>query len=185
MVVARSARRAPADLFGYPAGDTVPTRTYLVMTDRSRLVPARAPDSPAALVRMRRCSPSLYRFLYREVGRAHRWTDRLPWTDDELRAYLATDGLELWLLMCDGTPAGYAELQRLAGGRVELVYFGLLPEFIGNGLGGWFLGEAVARAWDGDTRLVTLNTCTFDHPHAFANYRTRGFEIERSEDYEA
>lgn len=163
----------------------MPTRTYLVMADRSRLVPGRVPDVPASLVRARRCPVSLYRYLYAEVGRAHRWTDRLAWTDDQVRAYLATAGLELWLLLCDGTPAGYAELQRMGGGRVEVVYFGLLPDFIGAGLGGWFLGEAVARAWEGGTLAVTLNTCTFDHPHALANYRARGFEVERAEDYEA
>jgi GNAT superfamily N-acetyltransferase len=154
------------------------------MAHPSRLRPGRPPGAPASLVRMLRCPVSLYRFLYTEVGRRHRWTDRLAWSDETMGAYLATEGLELWLLLYESTPAGYAELQRMPAGRVEIVYFGLLPEFIGLGLGGWFLGEAVARAWEGGTQVVTLNTCTFDHAHALANYQARGFEVERREEYE-
>jgi prephenate dehydrogenase len=166
-----------------PAWREVPAvRTYLEMTAR----PARLPFPPGIACRVERvdpCPPAFFRYLYREVGRAWHWTDRLVWNDDDIRAYLAQPGLELWVLQVDGAPAGYAELHRREGGEVELVYFGLMPDAIGRGLGGAFLSAAVDRAWDGETRRVWLHTCTLDHPHALSNYRKRGFRVVREEHY--
>ena len=43
--------------------------------------------------------------------------------------------------------AGYYELRRDKDGGVEIAYFGLLPEFIGRGLGGALLTSAIEEAW--------------------------------------
>ena len=58
------------------------------------------------------CPASFWRYLYTEVGRAYRWVDRLPWTDDEIRAYLEDPAVSLWLMTVGGAPAGYFELRR-------------------------------------------------------------------------
>src|SRR5438132_6320297 len=42
--------------------------------------------------------------------------------------------------------AGYYQLRRDDGGGVEIAYFGLLPEFIGRGLGGPLLTSAIEQA---------------------------------------
>jgi GNAT superfamily N-acetyltransferase len=68
---------------------------------------------------------------------------------------------------------------------VEIVYFGLLPEFIGRGAGKAFLDAVVAEAWRADTNRVWLHTCTLDHERALANYVAGGFRIVREEPYEA
>jgi GNAT superfamily N-acetyltransferase len=60
---------------------------------------------------------------------------------------------------------------------VEIVYFGLLPRFVGRGLGGQLLTAAVQRAWQRTTVRVWLHTCTLDHPRAVANYLARGFRL--------
>ncbi len=63
------------------------------------------------------------------------------------------------------------------------MYFGLLPEFIGRGLGGPLLTAAVRRAWEiPGARRVWLHTCTEDHPQALANYLSRGFSVFRVEE---
>ncbi len=83
----------------------------------------------------------------------------------------------------DGTPAGYAELEAQPGGDVEIKYFGLLPAFIGLGLGGALLTDIIRRALALDgARRVWLHTCDLDHPGALANYQRRGFRIFKIEE---
>jgi GNAT superfamily N-acetyltransferase len=76
-----------------------------------------------------------------------------------------------------GTPAGYFELERQAKGNVEIAYFGLLPGFIGKGLGAYLLTFATRRAWDMGAARVWVHTCDLDHPRTLANYQARGFRI--------
>jgi GNAT superfamily N-acetyltransferase len=62
-------------------------------------------------------------------------------------------------------------------GNVEIAYFGLLPGFIGKGLGAYLLTAATRRAWDMGATRVWVHTCDLDHPRALANYQARGFRI--------
>jgi len=80
-----------------------------------------------------------------------------------------------------GTPAGYFELER-DGDAVEIVSFGLLPAFIGRGLGKRLLDAAARRAWALGPQRVWVHTCSLDGPAALANYRGRGFEIYDEQD---
>ena len=82
-----------------------------------------------------------------------------------------------------GAPAGYFELRRDRAGGIEIVYFGLLPEFTGRGLGGHMLTAAVERAWSQGAERVWLHTNTLDHPSALPNYLKRGFTAFHSEDF--
>jgi GNAT superfamily N-acetyltransferase len=86
----------------------------------------------------------------------------------------------------EGVPAGYAELDGRVEGEIELAYFGLVPDFIGQRLGPWLLDWAVRRAWIG-ARRVWVHTCTLDHPGALAMYERAGFvrfktEVEIADD---
>jgi prephenate dehydrogenase len=178
------ADRAPAWVGTAPERTTPAVRTYLEQVERPRPDVA-WPDSGWRLSRLTSCPASFYRFLYREVGRPWHWIDRLPWTDDRIRGYLATPGLEIWLLAQAGTPAGFAELERRSDGSVEIVYFGLLPEFLGRRVGRPFLAAVLDRAWDGGTTRITVNTCTLDHARALPTYLAGGFRVVREEHYQA
>ena len=158
-------------------------RTYLEMRSPEALRPARLADPAVRLEHAERCYPALFRFLYAEVGRRYRWTDRLDWSDDEIRAHLGGGDISIWLLMVHGTVAGYFELRRDAEGGVEIAYFGLVEEFIGHGLGGHLLTLAAETAWRFTTTRVWLHTCTFDHPGALPNYIRRGFIPYKTEEY--
>jgi GNAT superfamily N-acetyltransferase len=83
--------------------------------------------------------------------------------------------------MADGVPAGFAELDRRTKGEIELVQFGLLPEFIGQGLGRYFLRWAIDRAWGYQPRRFWLHTDTQDHPAALPNYLKAGFAVDKGE----
>lgn len=133
--------------------------------------------------RMERGTVSLFRFLYQEVGQAYHWTDRLGWSEDMVRDYLDTPEVSVWLMSWEDAPAGYFELRKHDDASVEIVYFGLLPDFIGRGWGKYLLTRAVESAWQMHPSRVWLHTCTLDHPAALPNYVKRGFRPVRQEFY--
>jgi ribosomal protein S18 acetylase RimI-like enzyme len=159
-------------------------RTYLEMIDPSALDGAPSPGPDAVVERADDAPPALWRFLYTEVGREYHWVDRLGWTDDEIAAYLSDPALELWVLRAGGETAGYFELRKHPDGAVEIAYFGLLPAFVGRGLGKFLLTCAVERAWALGAARVWLHTSSLDHPSALSNYLSRGFSIWKQETYE-
>jgi len=160
-------------------------RTYLELTEPAAGEAPVAPDPNARVERVVDCPASFFRYLYVEVGRAYHWRDRLGWTDELIRDRLADPSVSLYLLSVAGAPAGYFELQRHPDRSVEIVYFGLLPEFIRRGLGKYLLGEAVAEAWRLSASRVWLHTCSLDDEAAMPNYLARGFRPFRTETYEA
>ena len=159
------------------------TRTYLEMKSLADLKPAPVPQSESRVERLAHCSPDLFRYLYAEVGRAFRWTDRLAWTDAQVGRHLADSRTSIWLLSSGGAQAGYFELREHDDGSVEIAYFGLLPDFIGRGWGKYLLTQATQAAWEVGPNRVWLHTCTLDHPSALPNYLKRGFQPVRTEVY--
>ncbi len=152
------------------------TTWFLQMTDRDQMAAAPEPDPDLEVRQAELPSPELSRMLYTGVGSDWSWTDRLGWSWDEWHARLARDEVETWVGWLRGTPAGYFELER-DGDAVEIASFGLLPAFIGRGLGKRLLDAAARRAWALGPRRVWVHTCSLDGPAALANYRGRGFEI--------
>jgi len=158
-------------------------RTYLEMTDPSALDGA-PPPGPGVDVRREENAPaSLWRSLYTGVGREYHWVDRLGWTDGEIRDYLADPALEFWVMRVEGEAAGYFELRADADGGIEIAYFGLLPAFVGRGLGKFLLTRAVEHAWARGASRVWLHTSSLDHTSALPNYLARGFSIWKQEIY--
>jgi GNAT superfamily N-acetyltransferase len=152
------------------------TTTYLEMTDPAQLRRAREPGIPFRPMRAELPCPELNRFLYTAVGNDWIWYERLSWDRERWLRYLERPSLETWLGYARGTPAGYFELER-DGSDVEIVYFGLLPDFIGNGLGGALATAAIERAWQMGAGRVWVHTCDLDHPSALGNYQARGMVI--------
>lgn len=159
------------------------TRTYLEVRDASELKSARNDDPNIRIEQIEDCSPSFYRHLYVEVGRNYHWVDRLPWTDEEIRAHLGQPEISLWLMTYEGKSAGYFELRRCEDGSTEIAYFGLVPEFIGRGLGKHLLTCATEQAWTDGANRVWLHTCTLDDKAAMPNYLKRGFKPFKTEKY--
>jgi GNAT superfamily N-acetyltransferase len=159
-------------------------RTLLEMRSPADLSPAATPDPEPMVERLQPCSPAMFRYLYAEVGRAFRWTDRLSWTDEQVARHLADPRTSLWLLSWHEMPAGYFELRAHDDNSVEIAYFGLLLEFIGRGWGKYLLTRAAGAAWALGPARVWLHTCTLDHPAALPNYVNRGFRPVREEIYE-
>ena len=159
------------------------TRTYLEMRDASELFAAHCDDPHVRIEQMLVCSPSFNRNLYVKVGKNYHWIDRLPWKDEQIAAHHNQPDITLWLMTYDGEIAGYFELCRCEDDSVEIAYFGLLPEFLGRGLGKHLLTCATEQAWADGANRVWLHTCTLDDPAALPNYLKRGFKPFKTEGY--
>jgi GNAT superfamily N-acetyltransferase len=156
------------------------TVTYLQMFARpAREV--RPPRDGLAVIHARRPTIHYYRYLYDAVGRDWNWLSRKRLTDEDLAAIIHDPRDEVHVLHVDGVPAGFAELDRRQGDAIELVQFGLMPEFIGQGLGRYFIAWTVDRAWSHGPQRLWLHTCTEDHPAAIPNYLKAGFQAYRVE----
>jgi GNAT superfamily N-acetyltransferase len=153
------------------------TITYLEMLDAPARPPAPLPRSTSKIALLRAAKPTVgfYRYLYNAVGGPWRWYERNRLADEELAAIIHDAHVEIYVLYCDGVPAGYAELDLREKGAVELAYFGLIPDYIGRGLGGYMLDWAIDTAWSRRPGRVWVNTCTLDHPAALAFYQKAGF----------
>ena len=158
-------------------GAVLVTVTYLEMTSPDQRSDAPGRAEPITVQRAERPTVSFYRYLYDTVGADWDWYERRRLSDEALAAIVHDDAVEVFVLYVRGGPAGYVELDRRVDGEVEIAYFGLVPEYIGQGLGPALLDWALERAWSYGPRRVWLHTCTLDHPGALAVYRRAGFEV--------
>ncbi len=122
-----------------------------------------------------------YRSLYDAVGKEFHWLSRRKMTDEALGVILADPLNEMHVLHVDGAAAGFTELDRRQPGEIELVQFGLTRDFIGQGLGKWFLQWTLDKAWSYGPQRFWLHTCTLDHPAALPNYTKAGFVLYNQE----
>lgn len=154
---------------------------HLEMLDRNAFHPK--PEPPGfELVYIDTPNPELNRNFYQQVGGSWNWSGRLKWSDEDWLQHVEKAQVHTFVGQMDGQPIGYVELEAQSQKSVEILYFGLLPAFIGKGLGGSFLSACVRQAWAlPGTRRVWLHTCTEDHPNARANYEKRGFKLFKTE----
>ncbi|MBO1074838.1 GNAT family N-acetyltransferase [Roseomonas marmotae] len=125
------------------------------------------------------CTVPFYRYLYNTVGQDYVWWLRRTVGDAEIANVLADPAVSIHVLYHGGAPAGFYELERRGSGQTNIAYFGLLPHAVGRGMGAGFLRHAIDQGWARGTRLLTVNTCTADHPRALPNYRAAGFTETR------
>lgn len=156
------------------------TVTYMQMTAPPRRKPP-PPGCDPVLLQSRQIPLPFYRFLYRQVGDPWHWYERRKMDDGTLQALLHSPQVLVLILMVDGAPRGFAELDGRQFPDMELVYFGLTPDMIGRHLGSWFMRETLTRAFALRPNRVWLHTCTEDHPEAQTFYERMGFQVFKRE----
>ena len=156
--------------------------TYLEMRSRDQLRPKRA-DARFEIREKRNRDWRFNRDLYFRVGERWDWIDKRPWTDEQWKEYAVAAELRTFAGYYDDALVGYYELRQDREGGIEIAYFGLLPEWIGRGLGGALLTSAIEGAWrmEPNTSRVWVHTCNRDHPQALANYQARGMIVYKVE----
>lgn len=120
-----------------------------------------------------------YRNYYYGVGKQWYWLDRMVMDDALLYEKINAPNVDIYILYIEEQPAGFAEFVREKE-YVEILYFGLLPGFIGKGYGYYFLQTVIQKAWSYHPHHIQLNTCSLDHPNALPIYKKAGFKEVRT-----
>ena len=124
----------------------------------------------------------LNKFFYKQVGKKHRWLDRLNWSDEKWIRYISNKNLDTYVISDSENLVGFFELLNNPHlSETEITYFGLLEEYIGRGIGGYALSVAIRKSFEKDIKRVWLHTCTLDHPNALKNYIARGMTVFKKE----
>jgi GNAT superfamily N-acetyltransferase len=160
------------------ATDRVSVKVTFLRMDRKPVMPAQ-PFSNGATLTREALDVTAYRDIYGRVGQKWLWWLRRMMPDDMLAKLLADPAVAIYLLRMKGETAGFFELDATPWPDVNLSYFGLLPAYIGKGLGMPLLRAAIDQVFSGPVRGMTVNTCTADHPRALPNYQRAGFRVVR------
>lgn len=149
--------------------------TFLEMTERPAKHRRPAPAG-YTLEPVERWDVDAFLDLYREIGWEWLWSSRLLMPRDELEAKLAAPHMRCWCPVKDGRRMGMVEMNLAQPEETEISFFGLVPDAIGGGLGGWMMGEAIELAFARPgLRRLWLHTCHFDSPQALPFYMHMGF----------
>jgi len=124
----------------------------------------------------------LNKFFYKNVGKKHRWVDRLTWSEDQWINYVSNEKVKTYVLKKKKDLVGFFELIfHKENKEIELAYFGILEEYQNKKLGSYLLSEAIKKSFEHNIDRLWLHTCSLDHKNALNNYRDRGMKIFKSE----
>ena len=124
----------------------------------------------------------LNKFFYKEIGKEHRWIDRLTWNNNQWIKYVNDPKVRTFILREGDDLAGYYEqIFSEDKSECEIAYFGILKEYFGKKFGGYLLSDAIKKSFEFGAKRVWVHTCSLDHKHALKNYLSRGMKIFKSE----
>lgn len=118
---------------------TCVTTYYLQMLNQHDHCCAREPTQGAAssdvvLTEVKQAQYQFNRFLYQLIGEQWQWRDKLNWSAAQWEAMVTDPNHRTWVAYHEGAIIGYFELLREEL-DIEILYFGLSPQFIGRGYG--------------------------------------------------
>ena len=124
----------------------------------------------------------LNKFFYKNIGKDHRWLDRLVWSDKQWIEYTSNKNVKTYVFKFKEDLAGFFELiTHFEKKEVEIAYFGLLEEFQNKKLGSYLLSQAIQKSFNESINRVWVHTCSLDHKNALNNYIARGMTIFKTE----
>ncbi len=157
-------------------------RYYLEINSLNNLKKVNIPNQNLTLEKISPPDIEINKFFYKNIGKKHRWVDRLVWDNLKWIKYLEKKNVQTYVLKLNKDLVGYFELiQEQSTKSSEIAYFGILDNYIGKKYGGFLLSEAIKQCLNSNFNRVWVHTCTLDHKHALQNYLNRGMKIFREE----
>jgi len=157
-------------------------RNYLEINSIKDLDEVIKPNKDCSLKLLEPINFQLNKFFYKNIGKKHKWTDRLIWTEAQWIDYVSSKKVRTYILKYQNDLAGFFELIFHSNEKeVEIAYFGLLEEFQNKKLGSYLLSQAIKISFKNKTNRVWVHTCSLDHKNALKNYIARGMKIFKSE----
>ncbi len=157
-------------------------RSFLEINSVKNLKRSKSPGSNFKISEVKPPDFQLNKFFYKQIGKNHRWIDRLVWEDKKWIEYVENPNVKTFILKDDNNLVGYYEtIRSLYNDHTEIAYFGILEEYYGKKCGGYLLSEAINKLFEEGISRVWLHTCSLDHKNAIKNYLARGMQIFKSE----
>ncbi len=158
-------------------------RNYLEIKSINALIESISPKIECSINLVKPDDFKINKFFYKNIGKKHRWTDRLVWSESDWIKYSSDQKVETFILKVKNDLAGYFELIFHSDlQEIEIAYFGLLEEYHNKKLGGYLLSTAIKKSFEKkDIKRVWVHTCTLDHENALKNYLARGMKIYNKE----
>ncbi len=157
-------------------------RNYLEIDSIQDLKKVIKPDGDYSLNLQEPINFQLNKFFYKNIGKNHKWIDRLVWTETQWIDYVSSKNVETYVFKFNADLAGFFELiSHSEKKEVEIAYFGLLEEFHNKKLGSYLLSQAIQKSFKPNVNRVWVHTCSLDHKNALNNYIARGMKIFKTE----
>ena len=157
-------------------------RSYLEINSLTDLQESEQPTEDYIVDLIEPTDFQLNKFFYKNIGKKHKWVDRLIWTEDQWIKYVSNKNVKTFVLKSKKDLVGFFELIiHYEKKEVEIAYFGILEEYQNKKLGSYLLSDAIKKSFQENVDRVWLHTCSLDHKHALNNYLSRGMKIFKSE----
>ena len=157
-------------------------RNYLEISSLKDLKEANKPSQDYSLNLIDPINFQLNKFFYKNIGKKHKWVDRLIWNEQQWIDYVSSKKVKTYILKNKNDLVGFFELIfHFEKKEVEIAYFGILEEYQNKKIGSFLLSEAIKKSFIQNISRVWLHTCSLDHKNALNNYIARGMKIFKSE----
>ena len=157
-------------------------RNYLEIFSLNELIATYNPANEFSLNVIDPPNYQLNKFFYKEIGKNHRWVDRLIWNDKEWIEYTTNNNTKTYILKKENDLVGYFELIfHRDKNETEIAYLGILEEYLNKKLGSYLLSNAITKSFLDKPKRVWVHTCSLDHKNALNNYLSRGMKIFKKE----
>ena len=158
-------------------------RNYLEIRSLNDLKEGKKPTEDYSLNLIDPVDFQLNKFFYKNIGKKHKWIDRLAWSEEKWITYVSSKNINTYVLKHKNDLVGFFELiLHQENKEIEIAYFGILEEYQNKKLGSYLLSEAIRESLHrNNIERVWLHTCSLDHKNALNNYLARGMKIFKRE----
>ena len=157
-------------------------RNYLEINSIEDLNDVNDPTEEYSLNLLEPQNFQLNKFFYKNIGKKHKWIDRLVWTENQWIDYVSSEKVKTYVLKYKEDLAGFFELIfHSEKNEIEIAYFGILEEFQNKKLGSYLLSQAIKKSFKRNINRVWVHTCSLDHKNALNNYIARGMKVFKTE----
>ena len=157
-------------------------RNYLEINTLQDLKEVDKPSNEYSLSLIYPINFQLNKFFYKNIGKNHKWTDRLSWSEGQWINYVSSKNVRTYILKIEDNLVGFFELIfHLEKNETEIAYLGILYEYQNKKLGSYLLSEAIKKSFQNNINRVWVHTCSLDHKNALNNYISRGMKIYKTE----
>ena len=123
-------------------------RNYLEINSLKDLKEVPKPSSDYSVKLLDPVNFQLNKFFYKNVGKKHKWIDRLVWEDSKWIEYVSNKNVKTYIFKKGNDLVGFFELlEHTEKKEIEIAYFGLLEEYLNKKLGSYLLSMAIEKSF--------------------------------------